>query len=282
MVLRMRTLLGLAVILACAACGSDAPQRNTGTTPASLPLPQFAPGSYVVAITVDGQEADLGKSQRCQEVLERNGVMVRPDAGVMAQLTLNEGRNFLRVFRRLSIADFQLLRQVPKPDWSMNELCRDMVREIVAALSQPAPPVAPPLVQGGATTELPPPPGSMPPSAFGPPPGSVSPPVAAVELDLLPPSAALPPNSAALVAAAEQAYRAGDFGRAHASYAEAHRQSGDAFLLFDIGLCFFRLGSNAEGLKFLQLYLDRAQNPPNRAATEQKIGELRRLLGDED
>lgn len=269
-------------------CGGDSGQRPPPATPASLP--QFQPGSLVVALTVDGPHADLGKSARCTEILERNGVIVQPQAQIMAQLTLFEGRHMLRIFRRLSIADFQLLRQSPKPDWSMGELCTDMVREIVAALQGPpaqGPPVGAAGSPSGGVAGSPsggpagPPPG-LPPTEAPPPRMTTAPPAASPDLQLLPPSSALPANVQALVGSAEAAYRAGDFSRAHAAYAEAHRQSGDANLLFDLGLCYVRLGRNAEGLKFLQLYLDRAPNAPNRPATEQKLIELRRALGDDD
>ena len=260
-----------------AGCGGDSAQRPAAATPAGLP--QFQPGSLVVALTVDGPHADLGKSGRCTEILERNGVIVQPQAQIMAQLTLFEGRHMLRIFRRLSVSDFQLLRQSPKPDWSMGELCTDMIREIVAALQGPpaqgAPTGASGTPHGGPPTEPPPPP-------LSPPPGPPGPPPATAELQLLPPANALPASAQALVGTAEAAYRAGDFSRAHAAFAEAHRQSGDANLLFDLGLCYVRLGRNAEGLKFLQLYLDRAPNAPNRLATEQKLNELRRALGDDD
>lgn len=282
--------LGLFASVALVGCGGSE-ASNPGTTPASTPLPRFAPGTYVVALTVDGQEADLGKTIRCQEILERNGVLVRPDAGVMVQLTLNEGRNLLRVFRRLSVSDFQLLRQSTKPDWSMGELCTEAVREIVAGLSQPAQPAPPPpggappsqyapqpVPGAGGPTELPPP-GSGPPPVAPPP---AAPPRATVELAPLPPAGPLQPAAAAMVAAAEQAYRSGDFARAHASYAEAHRQSADVHLLFDLALCYIKLGRNGDGLKYLQLYLDRAPAAPNRPVAEQKIAELRRLLGDDD
>ena len=77
-------------------------------------------------------------------------------------------------------------------------------------------------------------------------------------------------------------FRAGDFARAHGAYAEAHQQSGDVALLYNLGLCYVRLGRSADGLKYLQLYLDRAPTAPNRAAVEQKLTELRRALGDDD
>lgn len=287
--MRMRlALMGLATSIALGAsfgCGGSG-ANSGGTTPSNQPLPRIAPGSLVVALGLDGQDADLGKTERCQAVLERNGVMVRPESGIMVQLTLNEGRHMVRIFRRLSVSNFQLLRQAPKPDWSMAELCTDLVREIVAALGAPATaPVtsvgAPPPATTGAPPELPPPGyGGPPPQPYAPPPQAH--PVAPVELPLLPTPASLPPAAAQHAAAGEQAFRAGDFTRAHGAYAEAHRQSGDAALLYNLGLCYVRLGRSADGLKYLQLYLDRAPNAPNRAAVERKLAELRRALGDDD
>ena len=53
-------------------------------------------------------------------------------------------------------------------------------------------------------------------------------------------------------------------------------------MVFDTAVCYRMLNRPQEALRYVQLYLDRAPQAPNRADAERFAADLRRMLGEEE
>jgi hypothetical protein len=118
-------LVGMAGSLLWAAgfgCGDDAPERRPSEMLAGWQGPPPR-----ININVTGPDSDDDKRERCSRIARDNGIMVDPMAPVQGTLILADSGN------RLSIsANGMMVREDPKPGWSMDQLCNDAILQLLS------------------------------------------------------------------------------------------------------------------------------------------------------
>jgi hypothetical protein len=122
-----RTILfGVAGLMLWAAgmgCGDDASERRPSEMLAGWQGPPPR-----ININVTGPDADGDKRERCARVARDNGIIFDPAAPVQGTLTLAGNGN------RLSISvNGAPMREEPKPDWGMDQLCNDAILQLLSA-----------------------------------------------------------------------------------------------------------------------------------------------------
>lgn len=246
-----RLLLVLILAPACAASG--------GETRASAPAaqPAVARGGNPYNIVVAGSRSDADRQATCDlEVSAAGGVQDR-NLPVRVVLVLEPGSNRLQVVSRTR----GMVRDDDLPGWGMGRLCQEAIAVFPAALAQEPRPLPPPVY-------VPPPP----PTAARPaPPPS-----------MMPPPDGAPKPVVELMNRGAQAFARKDYTAALAAFGEANQKQSNPPLVFNMGVCFKLLGKSREALQYLQLYLDRAPQAPNRAHAEQLMAEIRRQTGEDE
>jgi hypothetical protein len=110
-----------------------------------------------VAVQVEGPAAGPSLQRRCLDRLARSGAVVDASASVQARLTLDPSGNRLQV---LSLRR-GVVRDVPRPAWSVERLCNDALLAMVSAIREEsprrggAPPPESPYEPASPTTEGP-------------------------------------------------------------------------------------------------------------------------------
>jgi hypothetical protein len=274
----MTRLLWLAPLLV--ACAAEAPATRPG----------YAGQHLYVQVT--GFAANEGKAQRCNDEVQRSGYVPDPMAPVHAVLILEGNTNRLQIVSQAR----GIVRNEDLPGWDMGRLCRTAIEGILPVLAQEPPPgsyaAAPPSsapsvqLQPAPTPydqqrawqeyyarqqqqRRPPPAAKLVQAPSGPP-------------ALLPPPADAPKSVTELARRGEQSFARNDYANALVAYAEADRISSSPPMVFDTAVCYRMLNRPQEALRYVQLYLDRAPQAPNRADAERFADDLRRMLGQEE
>jgi hypothetical protein len=133
----MQRFTPMLVFWACAGCVS-AGARSTEERPLfaagwSGPPPR-------VAVQLAGPDASADKQARCAQTLVQAGALVDGAAPTQAVVTLQPGANRLQVMT----AQRGLVRDEPRPPWTIERLCTDALYVMVDAMRRDAQPLASP------------------------------------------------------------------------------------------------------------------------------------------
>jgi hypothetical protein len=122
---RTMVLVGVAGSLLWAAgfgCGDDVSERRPSEMMAGWQGPPPR-----ININVTGPDSDEGKREKCINIARENGIALDPSAPIQGTLILANNGN------RLSIAvNGAPLREEPKPDWGMDQLCNDALLQLLS------------------------------------------------------------------------------------------------------------------------------------------------------
>lgn len=88
-----------------------------------------------VAVQLAGAGAGPAEQQRCVARLARSGAVVDAAASVQARVTLDPAGNRLQV----TSSRRGLVRDEPRPPWSVERLCNDALLAMVSALREESP-----------------------------------------------------------------------------------------------------------------------------------------------
>ncbi len=237
------------VLLLCMAaligCGEDNEEARRA------PINWQGPAPHVL-VQVGGPESSSDKSDDCVRTVLKLGGVFDPQAAIVMVLYLQDSQNHLRIISRTR----GVVRDEPRPGWTMERLCTDGFYAAVAAASQEARmPIVPPLM-----------------APHKPVPG--------------PPSVVILPKP--IGTAADQfassgvgLFDQGNFPEAIGQFIQARTLSHDPVLLFDIAVSYQSMNDVMQALKYYQMYADMAPDAKNHAEVAKEITRLHHALGND-